>query len=160
GRGGLLPRGDRRGGAVLTVRRELEAREEELPALVDGPRIGLPAPVLLRDVVLVGERQPLDAVHGNDVLFSGRGQRWPPCRPSSGSAVGLPNAAPVMNAGLGEARLQRALGAVALADGTERGGIGAIRRHGEERLRRRALQRAEHLHLVADLLAALEVEGH
>src|SRR5262245_9999554 len=76
------------------------------------------------------------------------------------SVARLLDTTPVVDAGLGETGVERLLCAVALADGAERPVIATVRRHREERPRRRALQRAEHLHLVADLLLASEVEGH
>src|SRR4030095_1697327 len=91
---------------------------------------------------------------------SGRGQRWPPASARPRAALGLLQAAAVVDARGGEAGLERGLGGVALADRTERGGVGAVRGDREEGLRRRALERAEDLDLVADLLAALEVESH
>src|SRR5262249_17940370 len=69
-------------------------------------------------------------------------------------------AAAMVDARRGEAGLERRLRAVALTDRPERGGVGAVRGEGEERLGRRTLDGAEDLHLVAHLLAALEVEGH
>src|SRR5262249_30582148 len=66
----------RRRRAIAPLSAEFEAGEEEGPALVDGTRIRLPAAVLLRDVVLVGEREPLDAVHWwNFLLAGGRSDR-------------------------------------------------------------------------------------
>src|SRR5262249_17097192 len=59
------------GDAVRAVRRQLEPGEEESPGLVDGPRIGLPSTVLLRDVVLVGEREPFESVHEATSLLAG-----------------------------------------------------------------------------------------
>src|SRR5262249_39550272 len=62
--------------AIASLSAELEAGEKKGPALVDGMRIRLPAAVLLRDVVLVGEREPLDAVHWwNFLLAGGRSDR-------------------------------------------------------------------------------------
>src|SRR5262249_45565255 len=91
------------------------------------------------------------------VRFSGRGQRWPPG--GSWSAASLLDSTAVVDPGSGEACIERRLRALALADGTERPGIAAVRCHREERLRRCPLQHAEDLHLVADLLPTLEVEG-
>src|SRR5262249_3229351 len=74
-------RGERDRCAVLSVGCQLEAGEEELPALVDGSRIVLPAAVLLRDVVLVGERQPFEAVHDRRTHVAGvRSDGHPPAR--------------------------------------------------------------------------------
>src|SRR5262245_17404471 len=76
------------------------------------------------------------------------------------SVAGLLDTPPVVDAGLCETGFESLLGAVALADGAERPGIATVRRHRVEGPRGRALQRAEHLHLVADLLLPIEVEGH
>src|SRR5215472_11590817 len=67
---------------------------------------------------------------------------------------------PVVDAGLGETGVERLLCAVALTDGAERPGIATVRRYREEGPRGGALQRAKHLHLVANLLLPIEVEGH
>src|SRR5262249_60026553 len=76
------------------------------------------------------------------------------------SVAGLLDTPPVVDAGLGETGVEGLLGAVAFTDGAERPGIATVRRHREEGPRGGALQRAEHLHLVADLLLPIEVEGH
>src|SRR4029077_5214836 len=75
------------------------------------------------------------------------------------SVAGLLDTPSVVDAGRRETGVERRLGGVPLAQGAERPGIATIRRHREEGLRGRPLQRAEHLHLVADLLLSLEVEG-
>src|SRR5262249_54217844 len=88
---------------------------------------------------------------------------WPAREPMASrpdSAAGLAHPAAVVNARVVQARLQRRLRALALAGGPERGGIGAIRRDGEERLGGGTLQGAKDLHLVAGLLGALEVDRH
>src|SRR5262249_47170670 len=83
-------RRDRRGSnAVAAVRGELEAGEEQGPALVDGVRIHLPATVLLGDVVLVGERKPFDTVHGStSLLAGGRGDGHPVALRRRSAALG------------------------------------------------------------------------
>src|SRR5205085_1944712 len=45
------------------LRPHLEAGEEEAPLGTDRLRVGLPAAILLRDILLVGERDALEAVH-------------------------------------------------------------------------------------------------
>src|SRR5262249_12954380 len=66
----------------------------------------------------------------------------------------------MMDARRRETRLQCGLRAVAVAGRSERRRIAAVRRHGEEGSRGLTLERPEDLHLVADLLASLEVERH
>src|SRR5262249_30086301 len=63
---------------VPPVHRQLESGEEEAPALVDGAWIVLPAAILIRDVVLVGEREAFETIHGSIVLLAGvRGDGHP-----------------------------------------------------------------------------------
>jgi hypothetical protein len=52
-----------RQGSTVTVGRELEAREEDSPALIDRGRIRLVTPILLGDVVLVRKRNAVEVCH-------------------------------------------------------------------------------------------------
>src|SRR5262249_43450439 len=115
--------------AVPSVHRQIESGEEETPALVDGARIVLPAAILIRDVVLVGQCEAFETVHGSVICFSGRARRWPPAAARAGvdSVSGLLDTTPMVDAGLGETGVEGLLCAVALADRAERPGIATVR---------------------------------
>ena len=74
--GFLLGGCDDRRRAPIAVDRELEAGEEESPPLVDRVGILLIAPILLGDVVLVGERDAVESAHS--VPFSSAPDGAPP----------------------------------------------------------------------------------
>jgi hypothetical protein len=74
GHGGDALRG---AGAVAgAVGGELEAREEQRPALVDRARVRTIAAILLFEIVRIGDRGEVDAAH-RDSLFSELEPPWP-----------------------------------------------------------------------------------
>src|SRR6185295_19416530 len=64
------------GAGAVAVRAEVEAGEEQRPALVDGRRIGLVAAVLLLHVLRVGPRHQIDAPHRVSLLSSRHARRY------------------------------------------------------------------------------------
>src|SRR5436190_7525550 len=95
-RAGRARRGRADGGPVAAGP-QLEAREEERPLLADRARVGLVAAVLLGDVVLVGERDAVDAFHPRFFLASLWSSRHPGGVASPGCGrYPLPRMAPVV----------------------------------------------------------------
>ena len=96
GRGGH-PRCHPADGRSVAAGTQLEAREEERPLFADRARVGLVAAVLLGDVVLVGERDAVDAFHPRFFLASLWSSRHPGGVASPGCGrYPLPRMAPVV----------------------------------------------------------------